>query len=122
MPVRLFWMSRQPCTQTLRTLLPGTLLERSHHVEGFVPAVGTGELAIDENRTAAILSARRFRIGRDEAIDKCFDCRRFLRREKVPAVERNNWRRIGETGRPREAAFDHGGPRAWRDQQQRHRA
>ena len=63
----------------LRALLLGAFLERPHHVEGFVAAVGTGKLPVDEHRTAAILAARRLRIGRDEAIDERFDRRRFVR-------------------------------------------
>ena len=53
----------------LRALLFGALLERPHHVEGFVAAVGTGKLPVDEDGAAAILAARRLRIGRDETID-----------------------------------------------------
>src|ERR1700756_3469989 len=77
----------------LWALLLGPVLERSHHVVGFVAAVWTGKLAVDEHRTTAIFSAGCFRIGGNQTIDKGFDRGSLLRREKMPTA----W--LGKRGR-----------------------
>jgi hypothetical protein len=80
------------------------------------------KLPVNEHRAAGVFPARRFRIGRNEAVDECFYGGGFVGCEIVPATWRNRRRRISRSRLPGQPAFDDCGRRGTRTHQQRNGA
>src|SRR3984957_16483354 len=57
----------------LQPLLLGAVRERAPHIKPFEPAGRAGELAVDIDRTAAVLAAGGQIVGGDETVNKGFD-------------------------------------------------
>src|SRR5271155_4350107 len=87
-PVELSWR-----IWPLKALLWRRLQKRRAPVKAGRTAISARQLAVDENRAAAILSAGGLRIGWDQSIHQSLDRSAFLGREEHP------WPRLDRLGR-----------------------
>ena len=83
-------------------------MERRPDVEALLPAVGAGELAVDEDRAAGILAAGRLRIGRNDAVGDGLDRAAFRAGEEQPRARLRRNRRIAGVRLPGKMIKDDG--------------
>ena len=69
---------------TFRPLLRFALLERGRDIEPGASAVRPSELTVDVDSATGVLAARRFWIGRNDAVDNRLDRARFVCGEEQP--------------------------------------
>src|SRR4051812_17001557 len=104
----------------LRSLLLGSQQEGRAVVEALLPAIGTGHLAVDVDGASGVFSARRIRVGWNDAVREGFDGTALRAGEEKPRARLCRNRRISRVRFPGKMITDDGGaPRQTAEQGKR---